>query len=299
MAASHTPPSAILLVIAATACFTSLDVTVKYLSQRYPVPLLVWARYGVQALVMLAFLAPRLQWTLVRTAHPPLMIVRGITLLMSSLCFFTALRYLPLAEATALNYSTPIVVTLAAGTFLHEHITIPRWIFVFAGFVGMLLIVRPGSDVLGAPSLFALGAAMFYASFQILTRKLAGEDAMSLLFYPALCGGLLMTACLPFFDYHAHFPPLDMLLILAIGVVGTVGHFLFILAFQRASASSVTPFTYMQVVWSTIAGWLVFDAFPDHWALAGMVVIASSGFVLSWYERWRAGVDAGEPAGVD
>ena len=288
-----------MLVIVATACFTSMDVTVKYLSQRYPVPLLVWARYGIQALVMVAFLAPRVQWNLVRTRHPTLMIARGIVLLMSSVCFFSALRYLPLAEATALNYSTPILVTLAAGAFLHERITIPRWIFVVAGFVGMLLIVRPGSDVLGAPSLYALGAAMFYASFQILTRKLAGEDSMSLLFYPALCGGVLMTACLPLFDYHAHFPPLDMALILGIGVVGTVGHFLFILAFKQASASSVTPFTYMQVVWSTLAGWVVFKAFPDAWALSGMVVIAGSGFVLTWYERWRASVDAGEPAGVD
>ena len=229
--AAHIPLSAILLVIAATACFTSLDVIVKTLSQRYPVPLLVWARYAIQAVLMIAVLAPRMRWDLVRTSHPVLMIVRGITLLVSSLFFFSALRFLPLAEATALNYSTPMVVTLAAGAFLHERITRPRWAFVIAGFIGMLLIVRPGMGLLGAPSLLALGAAMFYASFQILTRKLAGEDARALLFYPALCGGVLMTAVLPWFarfDGHASFPPLDMLLILAIGVIGTVGHFLFI-----------------------------------------------------------------------
>ena len=102
--------------------------------------------------------------------------VRAVVLISSSLCFFTALKFLPLAEATALNYSTPVMVTLMAAWFLRERITRPRWVFVGAGFLGMLLIVRPGSEMLHPASLFALGAAALYATFQILTRKLAGAN---------------------------------------------------------------------------------------------------------------------------
>ena len=114
------PMAAIALIVTACACFTSIDVTVKHLSQRYPVPLLVWARWGVQALLMFALLAPTMRWNLVRTARPVLHLVRGTVLIASSLCFFSAVKYLPLAEATALNYTSPILVTLLAGWLLRR-----------------------------------------------------------------------------------------------------------------------------------------------------------------------------------
>ena len=148
------------MIIAAMACFTSLDVSVKYLSQRYPVPLLVWARWSMQALVMAAVLGPTMRWGLVRSKRWKMHVVRGIVLIGSSLSFFSALKFLPLAEATALNYSTPMIVTLMAAAFLHERITIPRWAFVIAGFIGMLLIVRPGVGLLGAPSLLRTHSAI-------------------------------------------------------------------------------------------------------------------------------------------
>jgi len=108
-----------------------------------------------------------------------------------------------------------------------------------------------------------------------------------------------MSLVVPFFDSHPSFSVFDAGLLLAVGVVGTLGHFLFTRAFQRATASAIAPFTYMQLVWSTIAGWLVFGTFPDAWTLAGMVVIAGSGVVLTWYERWRASLPPSEPAAVD
>jgi drug/metabolite transporter (DMT)-like permease len=296
---THMPISAILLIIAATACFTSLDVSVKYLSQRYPVPLLVWARWGMQVLVMTAVLGPTMRWGLVRTSRPRLHLVRGIVLIGSSLSFFSALKFLPLAEATALNYSTPMIVTLMAATFLQERITVPRWAFVIAGFVGMLLIVRPGGEMLTPASLLALASAALYATFQILTRKLAGENSIVLLFFPALVGTLLMSALVPFLDYDTWFPVRDAALFVAIGAVGTLGHFLFILAFQRAAVSAIAPFTYVQMLWSTLAGWLVFGTFPDAWTLTGIVIIAGSGVVLTWYERWRASLLPAEPTAVD
>jgi drug/metabolite transporter (DMT)-like permease len=296
---THISLSAVLLIVLASACFTSVDVTVKHLSQRYPVPLLVWARWGVQTLLMLAVLGPTLRWKLVRTKRLPLHLIRGAVLVGSGTCFFSALKFLPIAEATALNYMSPMLVTLMAGWLLGETITRPRWAFVVAGFVGMLLIVRPGTEVLHPAAFFALAAAALYAMFQILTRKMAGENLMVLLFFPGLVGTVLASVVVPFFHYEAWYPISDILLFVGIGIMGFVGHMLFIKAFQVASASAIAPFTYMQLVWSTLAGWLVFDSFPDAWTLSGIVVIAGSGVVLTWYERWRASLPPAEPVAVD
>jgi len=296
---AHVSLSAALLIVLASACFTVIDVSVKYLSQRYPVPLLVWARWSVQALLMLALLAPKLRWKLVRTGRLGMQLTRGVVLIGSSICFFSALKYLPLAEATALNYTSPILVTLMAGWFLGERLTRPRWAFVIAGLLGMILIVRPGSDVLAPAALLAFGAASLYATFQILTRKLAGEDLMVLLIYPALVGAVVLSVPIPFLDDITWYPIRDVALFVGIGIMGFFGHLLFIRAFQRASASAIAPFTYMQLVWSTLAGWMVFGTLPDVWTFCGIVIIAGSGVVLTWYERWRASLPQSEPAAVD
>jgi drug/metabolite transporter (DMT)-like permease len=296
---AHLPFSAILLIVLASACFSTVDVTVKLLSARYPVLLLVWARWSVQALVLVALLGPKMRLELFRTAHWPLHLVRGAVLILSSLCFYSALRFLPLAEATALNYTSPILVTLMASWLLHEPLTRPRWGFVAAGFLGMLLVIRPGSAMLTPASAFALGAAGLYAIFQILTRRLAGENLMVLLLYPSLVGAVALSLAAASVPATGVYPTSDLGAFIGIGVVGTVGHLLFTQAFQRASASAIAPFTYMQLVWSTLAGWVLFATFPDGWTLTGIIVIAGSGVVLTWYERWRASLPQSEPAAVD
>ena len=284
----HPSPAAIAMIVGSAACFTAIDAGVKYLAARYSLPLLVWARWGVPVILMAVLLGPKMGWGLLRTANPKLHFVRGAALMLSSLCFFAALKFLPLAEATGINYSTPILVTLMAGSLLHEPITRPRWLFVGAGFVGTLLILRPGGATLQTASFLALGAAAMNATFQILTRKLAREDLLVLIFYPSLVGTVLMSFIVPFFERDTSFATADILLFVVIGVLGAIGHFLFVQAFQRAPASTIAPFTYMQLVWSALAGWLVFDAFPDRWAVAGMTLIAVSGIVLTLYERSRA-----------
>jgi drug/metabolite transporter (DMT)-like permease len=296
---AHVPLSAVLLIVVASACFTTVDVSVKHLSQRYPVPLIAWARWGVQALVLLALAGPRLRFDLLRTKHLRPHLVRGALLIASSLCFFFALRFLPLAEATALNYTSPMLVTLLAGWLLRERLTRPRWAFVVAGFVGMLLIVRPGGEALAPAALLALGAAALYATFQIMTRKLAGENLMTLMIYPSLLGTFALSLAIPFVHSDDWYPTSDLAAFIGIGVMGSLGHLLFVRAFQRASASAIAPFTYVQLVWSTLAGWLVFGTFPDGWTLAGIFIIAGSGVVLTWYERWRASLPQSEPAAVD
>ena len=295
---AHVAPSAIGLIVGAVLCFTLLDATVKYLSDRYPVPLLVWARYTVQTLVILIWLLPKMGFGLLRTPRPRLQLVRGTILPLSSLCFFSALKYLPLAEATAINYGTPILVIILAVAFLGERMTRPRIALVLAGIAGMFLIVRPGSVVFQGAALLALGSAVFYGTFQILTRMLAGEDSRVLLFYPAILGTLMMTVLLPWLGIPYEMPWSDVVFIGVAGLLGTVGHFLFILAFQRAPASALTPFTYMQLVWATLIGWIAFGNFPDAWTLAGMAVIGGSGLLITLHERRRAKAVTQEPTAV-
>ena len=298
-AQAHVPPSAIGLIVGAVLCFTLLDATVKYLAARYPIPLLVWARYGVQLVVILVWLLPQMGMRLFRTPRMRMQLVRGAILPLSSLCFFSALKFLPLAEATAINYGTPILVVILAVAFLGERMTRPRIALVLAGIAGMFLIVRPGSVVFQGAALLALGSAVFYGTFQILTRMLAGEDSRVLLFYPALIGTLLMTVLLPWLGIGYEMPWSDVVFIGVAGLLGTVGHFLFILAFQRAPASALTPFTYMQLVWATLIGWIAFGNFPDAWTLAGMAVIGGSGLLITLHERRRARNATQEPTVVD
>jgi len=282
---AHIPATAVLLIAGAVLSFSVLDTCMKYLAGRYPVPLLVWARWTVQVVAMVLWLAPTMRWNLVRTPQFGMQVVRGATLIGSSVMFITALRYLPLAETTALNYTTPTLVILMAVVFLGERMTRPRAALVVAGMLGMLLIVRPGAEMFRGAAVLGLGSAVCYALYQILTRKLASEDPRVSLFYPALVGMVLMTAVWPWFGTPAHVTWPDVGLIVFAGVLGTLGHFLLILALQRAPASGLTPFTYLQLVWSTLLGWVAFGQFPDGFTLLGMAVIAGSGLALAWHER--------------
>jgi len=295
----HIPPSAVLMIVGAVACFSVLDGVIKTLAMRHPVPLLVWARWGFQVLAMLIWLAPKMGVGMLRTRHLRMQLLRGCLLVGSSLFFMTALVHLPLADATALNYTTPTIVIVLAIVFLGERLTLSRLAFVIAGLAGMLMIVQPGAEIFKGTSLFALGSAACYALYQITTRMVANEDPRVSLFYPALVGTLLMTFVWPWFGSRIDVSWTDVAWLAGIGVLGTIGHFLLILAFQRAPASALTPFTYIQVVFATLIGWLVYGDFPGALTLSGMALIAGSGLLLTWHERRRALISAPEPTAVD
>jgi drug/metabolite transporter (DMT)-like permease len=278
----------VLLITGSVLCFTLLDTITKFTTRLYPVPVLVWARYLVQFVAMLLWLGPSMRGSLLHTRRLPTQLVRAVLLLLSSVLFVTALRGLPLADATAINYSTPVLVIVLAVLILHERMTRARIAFVVAGIGGMLLIVQPGSDVFQGASLYCIGAACCYAFYQILTRMLAGENPRVLLFYPAVLGTLIMSALAPGFDWPVSMPWQHVVLIIIGGLFGTMGHFLFILAFRHAPASALTPFTYMQLVWATLLGWIVYKEFPDAYTLIGMAVIAVSGLFITLHERRRA-----------
>ncbi|MFO1311202.1 MAG: DMT family transporter [Burkholderiales bacterium] len=296
---AHIPQAAILLIVGAVACFSVSDTISKTLSTRYPVPLLVWARWGAQVVAMLIWLAPTMGTSMVHTRQLRMQLVRGALLIGSSLSFMMALRYLPLAEATALNYLTPTLVIVMAIAFLGERLTQARGAFVLAGLAGMLMIVQPGAEIFNAASLFGILSAGCYATYQVTTRMLAGEDPRVTLFYPALVGVGIMTLVWPWFGSEIDVAWPDVALMLSLGVLGTVGHFMLILAFRRAPASALTPFTYVHLVFATTIGWVVFGDLPGPLTFAGMALIAGSGLLLTWHERRRALIVPPEPTAVD
>ncbi len=289
------PLSAVLLICLSVLCFAGVDSIVKILAREYPIPLLVWARWGLQCLVLLLWWGPRMGKAILRTPKPFLQGLRCIALLSSTLCFYTALKYLPLAEATAINYSTPVIVILMAAWFLHERLSRVRVAFVLAGLAGMLLIVRPGTALFQGAALLALAAAIFYSTFQVLTRRLAHEDMRVMMFYPAAVATVIMSLVLPWIDWPDTMPWRDIAMLVIASLLGTAGHLLFLLASQRAAISSLTPYTYLQLVFATLIGWFLFNDFPDAWTIAGMAVIAGTGLLITLQER-RGRVPRVKPA---
>ena len=288
------PLRGILLFMLALMLFALLDATSKHLTATFAVPLLVWARYTLHFVIMLVFVAPSMRLQLVRTDNLALQVVRALALVGTTGFAMMAFRSMPLAEATAVLFLAPLLVTLLAGPFLGERIGAGRWVAVVVGFAGVLLIARPGGALNLAGVLWALAGAACYAAYQLLTRRLShAEHPLTLLFYTALVGTAVMSLALPWFWFEFAPAPRQWLMIASLGVYGGVGHFILIRAFRLAPASTLTPFGYTQLIWAGLLGWMVFGHIPDAMSTAGMAVIAASGLWLALGERPpRAQTDA-------
>lgn len=286
--AAPAPPvrRGILMLVVAVSFFALLDVTSKWLTQTYPVPMVVWARYSAQTLLMLLLLGPRLGAGLLRTRVPGQQIVRGLVLLGVSVLFLTALSLMPIAEATAISFLAPLILTAMSVVVLRERVGRGAWVAVTTGFIGVLIIVRPGGELFTPVVIVPIVSAFFYATYQLLTRRMAGIDpTMTTLFYGCLVGTVLLSLATPLF-WAAPLSVLDGIMLLTTGVLGGLGHFALIRAFELAPASVLAPFLYVQLVIVTGLGYLVFDAFPDVWSLIGMTIIVVSGaWVASRYRR--------------
>lgn len=282
------PLTGILLMLGAVFFFAALDATSKYMAQTFPVPMLVWARYSVHLLLMVIFLAPSLRLKLVATQRPREQILRGLTLVITSIFGMAGFAILPLAEATAFLFVAPLIVVILAHWLLHERITPGRWLAVVAGFSGALLIARPGGALSVRGVVFMLLAAICYAIYQVQTRRLsATENTLTLLFYTALAGTAAMTLAAPFYWGGPMPGLLQTLQIVSMGVFGGVGHLLLTRAFRHAPASTLSPFTYAQLIWATLFGWLFYNHLPDGFSSAGIAIIVASSASLALSERIR------------
>lgn len=282
----HAPPArpwlAIGCVLCAVACFAALDTTAKAVSTTVPVLVAVWFRYLFQALVTTAVMLPWRGRRLLVTANPRFQLLRGGLLLTVSMLSFYAVTLMPVGEFTAIVMLTPLAVTLAAALFLGERVSRLRWLLVGGGFAGALFIVRPGGQLSGWLTLLPLLMVALYASFQILTARLARtENPMTLHFYTGWVGALGMSAIVPW--VWSDIPDaVSFLQLCLVGLMGTVGHFLLIVAYGRAPASTLSPYLYAQIGFAMFAGWLVFGHTPGLLEWLGVGMIACCGVAAAW-----------------
>lgn len=272
----------IALVIAAVACFAVLDTTTKSISLSVPLLMALWFRYMFQAVATTLAVLPVRGLAVLKTEHPKYQCLRGVLLLSSSLFAFFSLRYMPVGEFTAIVMISPLVITLMAATALKERVSILRWSLVAGGFIGTMVIIRPGADDFDWTMLLPLGLVTCNAWFQTLTSRLARtEDPVTMHFYTGWVGALIASLALPFVWVSLESWTLWAALLL-MGVMATVGHFMLILAYQRAPAATLTPYLYAQIAFAMLGGWVVFSHVPDGLSLIGIVMIAVCGAAGAW-----------------
>ena len=271
----------ILLMMSSLVLFTVGEVLVKFLIREHDVTQVVWARYTFHALVTAMFLFRTGIVQQARTSRLGLHLTRSALMLVATTLFFLALRYLPLADAVAINFIAPILVTAFSIPILKEQVGIRRWIAIFVGFCGVLIIIRPGLGVMHWAAILPLGTATGYAFYQVLTRVASKtESTNTSLFWTSVFGVLVSSAFVPFFWTQPS--ATAWIMMIALGTVYGLGHYLLIRGLEIAPASMLSPFFYTQIVWATLFGFIFFGNFPDIPTLIGLTVVMASGLYI-----WR------------
>jgi drug/metabolite transporter (DMT)-like permease len=277
------------MCLATVMLFPALNATVKYLGEDYTVWQIIWVRSIMHLVVMVALCAPG--YGLVRvftTTRPLLQLIRSALQVGAMYLFMSALTVLPLATVTSITFTAAFMVVMLSIPMLGEKVGPRRWLAVLVGFGGAIVIIRPGSgDIADWPALMALGAALCYAIFQILTRKLAPyDDSRTTAVYTVVVTLVVSSAIAPIgFSW-----PADVnvwLLFLALGVFGGISHFFLIKAYETGEASVLSPFDYGQLVGATLLGYLIWGDFPDGWTWVGVAIIVCSGVYIAHREARR------------
>jgi drug/metabolite transporter (DMT)-like permease len=277
----------IALMCGALICFSGLDATAKWLNRSVDPLVTVWARYMSAVILTSLVINPWTQPGFARTRRLPLQLLRSSLVFLSTVCNFVALQYLQLVETMSIMFSTPLIVALVAGPILGEWVGARRLVAVGIGFLGVLVITRPGLGAMHPAALLSLTGAVAYAFYGITTRMLASSDSSkTTTFYSGVAGIVLMMPLLPWFWTT---PPtaLTWALLALTGVFGAVGHWLLILAHARAPAAILSPFIYTQIIWMLALGYIVFGDWPDAWTFLGAGIVIASGMYLLYRERAR------------
>lgn len=268
-------------MVLALACFGALDTTTKVVSATAPVVMAMWARYLLQATVTAAVLLPSRGTRLLYTGLPVLQAVRGLLLLSCSGMAFFSLQVMQVGEFTAIVMLTPLLLTVIAAVTLDEKVSWLRWLCLFGGFAGSMIVIRPGKDLFQWAMLLPLLLVAANTAFQTLTSRMARtEDPGTMHFYTGVTGLVVTSAGLPL-AWQA-LPAGIWFALLLMGILGTLGHFLLIMAYARAPVAVLTPYLYLQIAFGTLGGWVVFAHVPDAWALTGIALVAVSGVFGTW-----------------
>lgn len=268
--------------VIAMACFAVLDTTNKFLIASVPMLMVLWFRYAFQAVATTAVMWPRRGMTMFQTQSFKLQMLRGFLLLICSVLAFASLRRMPVAEFSAIAMLTPLMVTILARCVMKEKVSRLRWLFVIGGLLGALLIVRPGGSMDASSAWLPLVMVMAYACFQTLTSHMAkSENPVTMHIYTGWVGTVIASVMV-LGAWTTDLTLFQWLLMCLIGFMGTLGHYLLIIAFSRATASTVTPVLYSNIAFATFGGWLVFSHVPDQIAVLGMLLIAVCGLGAGW-----------------
>lgn len=269
----------ILLMTASMAVFTSLDTAAKYVTHDLPPAVAVFGRYAVALLISAAVLMRAGGPGLLITHHPALQAFRGLLLMVSTILNFMAMQHLQLAQTSAIFFTIPLWVCALSAPLLGEHVGWRRWTAVFIGFLGVLIIMRPGTGSFHWAMLLSVASSFCGAVYNIATRKVGGRDRTETsLFYVSFVGTLAAVAPLPVFWQTP--VGVQWLILIFMGVAGAIGHLMLIQAHRLAPASALAPFLYTQIVWMIAAGFIFFGDVPDFWTLAGAAVVVVSGLVV-------------------
>jgi len=275
------------LVCLATFCFALLDAAAKWLVRELPVVEVVWLRFATHVLWMTLLLAPRYGAELMHMHSPRLHLLRAAMLASMTGLNFWALQYLQLAEVGAIQFSVPVLIALLSSWLLRERLDGRRWAAIIAGFVGVLLVMRPGTQGFHPALVLSILNAVIYAAFNLLTRRMAATESPLAMQMLSAAGAAAVLA--PFALLHWQWPAsaLTWGLVALCGLMGGLGHLFVAMAHRYASAAVLGPFLYQQILYMTLWGWLVFNQVPDAFVVAGALVVVGSGLYLLWLEMRR------------
>jgi drug/metabolite transporter (DMT)-like permease len=272
------------LFLSAIFLFACLDTLAKYMTRDMHVMQIAWGRYVFSSAFLLVLMPRYGVVRPLRSARPWFQILRALLLAATSLMFFTSVSFLPLADVVAIGFLAPLILTGLAHFVLGERVGIRRWLAILVGFIGVLVIIRPGFGVHWAVFI-ALAMAASNGVYQLATRMLAGVDsAQTTIFFTNIMGSVAFSLVIPFFWS----PPgvEGWAAMAALGFLGGLGHYLLIHAFAHAPASMLAPFAYTAILWVTFTGYLVFGEFPDLWTVVGAGIIIASGIYVFYREAY-------------
>ena len=270
---------------AASAIFPIMNAMVKHLSAELPTAEIVWARNLSHFIFVTLIFAPRRGWRLAATQRLGSQILRSCFLLGSNVFYFTAIAYVPLAEASAISFISPFLVALIAAFVLKERVGIGHWIAIGVGFVGALIIIRPGSGDLPWQAVLVLFSSTFYATYQVMTRGLAGDDSPETsVFYAAMVGSVLTTLAVPFV-WQTPASLQTVIELTSLGVFGGLGHYCVARALMWGPAPVISPFQYVQLLAASLFGYFIFGDVPSVWTYVGAVIIIGSGVSIALRAR--------------
>jgi drug/metabolite transporter (DMT)-like permease len=279
----------ILLVLISQLVLLVLDISAKWLSvEGLPTSEIVFMRYTMHLALLVLLFLPVSGARLFQTNNLRLELFRGACLLVTTGLNFLAMRYLPLTVTSAIQFTSPLIVCAMSGPLLGETVGWRRWLAIAVGFIGILVIVRPGSEAFHPASFLSLGCAFFLALFSILTRKLAGVDTAQTQQFYAGATPVILLLPIAFTDWSWPSQPISWVAFFVMGAAGLGGHFLNSVAHRFATPATLAPFSYLSLIYLSIASWLIFDQPPDQLFIVGVAIIVASGLYIWLRERQLA-----------